>query len=86
MSAVGVLSTEEDSMNMCGRGNGKCKSLLVVVWLFLALGWIGTGGGGAGGAVEGGGSAGGHREGLAGRGDVHGAGRLVGGNGETWRC
>lgn len=43
MSAVEVLSSQEDSMNMCGRGNGKCKSLLVVVWLFLALGWIGTG-------------------------------------------
>ena len=27
-------------MNMRGRGNGKGKSLLVVVWLLLALGWI----------------------------------------------
>ena len=43
MSAVEVLSSEVDSMNMRGRGNGECKYLLVVVWLFLALGWIGTG-------------------------------------------
>ena len=71
-------------MNMRAGRIGSGNFLQAVLWVLLAL--IGRNerkdGGGTGSEIEGGVGVGRYREGVAGRGDVHGSGGMVDGDGK----